>query len=304
MEHELYPVLPMGNVSGSLTLSDEDQVMIHFKLWAFLGKHTERYTAGDSSSVPIETSQELLTSICFVLDAYFRLTGSNPKLLATENLDILFQAGLKAIEAKIGEGKQLWNAACISAPDIENISYMDTLRSIGDFFKYYDYRFLAHQIPCDIDYQLCRPVPERLQGIEYINEYLRRITIENGILHLFERDLIVRLLEQFCADYKGLLINLCEPVIVNAVGLALIQETPLALQISASARFAIVRKFEPLTESDARAALVEAANRFCYIGGIKDEYAREYILSAATDLYPRIHAALPTGSLSGIFLTF
>lgn len=304
MENEVYPFLPMRNIPAPVFMSGEDQAAVHTKLWEFLGRCTARYTAGDSSSVPVETAQELLTSICFTLDVYFRSTKANPKLLVTEKLDVLFQAGLRIIEAKIEEGKQLWKIACISVPEIENISYTDTLRSIGVFFRRYDHHFLAHQIPCDIDYQLCRPVPEHYQGIEYVNEYLRCIITENGILRLFRRGLVVQLLERYCLDYKGILINLCEPVIVNATGLSLIRRFPLALQISEDNHLSIVKKFESLNESGARAALAEAAKHFYHTVGITDEFTKKYIISTSTDLYPRISAALPTGNLSGIFLTF
>ena len=295
--------MPMGGWAAPDALSDEERITVQMKLWQFLGRQTQLYTFGDSSSIPVETAQELLESICFTLDAYVKAFGSAPKLLVTEKLDALFEGGLKIIEAKIGEGKRLWQAACLSAPDIENISFRDTLRSIGGFWKRYDHRFLAHQIPCDIDYQLCRPVSENDQGVAYVNEYLRRVLTENGILRLFDRDLVVRLLERYCPDYKELLINLCEPVIVNAVGLALIDECPLALQISDADGSNLVELFEHLSESEARLALMEAARRFCDQAGITDGFTHEYVARTAADLYPRISAVLPSGDLSGIFIS-
>ena len=295
--------VPMGGLAASGALSDEEQIIVQMKLWQFLGRQTKLYTFSDSSSVPVETAEELLSSICFTLDAYVKATGSAPKLLVTENLDTLFEGGLKILEAKIGEGKRLWQAACISAPEIENISYRDTLRSIGGFWKRYDSRFLAHQIPCDIDYQLCHSVPEHNQGIEYVNEYLRRIIAENSIIRLFSRDLVIRLLERYCPDYKELLINLCEPVIVNAVGLALIGSSPLALHISDADRQKLLELFAHLTDSKVCLALTEAAGTFCNKVGITDRSIREYIIHTAADLYPRVLAALPTGNLSGIFIS-
>jgi len=56
--------------------------------------------------------------------------------------------------------------------------YKDTLTNIDFFFKRYDYHFFAHEIP-DIFYQLNQPVPQELQGIEYVNEYLSRLLKEN-----------------------------------------------------------------------------------------------------------------------------
>jgi len=303
MGKESYPPAPIGNLTVSGALPDEEQAIVQVKLWRLLGKQTKLYAAGDSSSIAIETAEELLSSVCFTLDTYVKAANSAPKLLVTENLDILFEDGLKIIETKIEEGKRLWRTACLSAPEIGNISYRDTLQNIGFFWKRYDYRFFAHQIPCDIDYQLCHPVPEHNQGIEYVNEYLRCVIVENSILQLFSRDLVIRLLERYCSDYKELLINLCEPVIVNAVGLVLIGVSSFSLQVSSSDQLKLEELFERLPDSKARLALMDAAGNFCNEARITDRFIQEYVANTAVDLYPRISAALPTGSLSRIFLS-
>ena len=303
MGKELYLLDAKGNLLQQDALSADEQAIVQMKLWQFLGRQTKLYTAGNSSSVPLETAEELLSSVCFTLDAYVKATCSAPKLLVTEELDILFDGGLKNIEAKIEEGKRLWQTACLSAPEIDNTSYRDTLRNIGSFWKRYDYRFFAHQIPCDIDYQLCRPAPEHSQGIEYINEYLRRIIVENSILHRFSGDLVIRLLQRYCPNYKALLINLCEPVIINAVGLALIGAFPLSLQISVADRSKLEELFKRMPDSEARLALMDAAKDFCNEARITDHFIQEYVAATAIDLYPRISAALPAGNLSRVFIS-
>ena len=147
-------------------------------------------------------------------------------------------------------------------------------------------------------------VPEnRCKGIEYGNEYLRRIIVENGILHYFPVDLVIRLLERYCLDYKELLINLCEPVITNAVGLALIGTFPFALHIASADQLKLLELFKRLTASKMRLALAEAAGDFCNEAHITDELIREYVAKTAVDLYPRISAVLPTGDLSRIFIS-
>ncbi len=303
MENDLERFLPAGGFSLPGTLSDEEQAALQARLWRLLTKRTERYAAGDSTSMPMETAQELLLSICFTLEAHLKATGATQKLLVTEDLNALFEGGLKAIEAQTVKSKRLWQAACLSAPELENTAYQDTLRSIGGFWRRYDYYFFAHQIPCDIDYPLCQPVPESCGGAEYLSEYLRRILIENGILRLFERELVVRLLQLCYPDYKGMLINLCEPVIINAVGLALIGGAPLSLQISAADCARLAGLFGSLTKAKTYAALTDAARHFCRAANITDPFAREYVTRTVTDAYPLIAAALPAGNLSRVFLS-
>ena len=108
-------------------------------LLRLLAQKTERYTAGESSSVPIETAQRLLQSVCFTLG--MDLTGNtlNFAHLAGEDLDRAYDRGLQHIQKKIQRGRNLWEAAVITVPSIENISLQDTLKSMEGFWKKYDH---------------------------------------------------------------------------------------------------------------------------------------------------------------------
>lgn len=299
-ENEL--ILSSAGLSGPIT--EEDERIIQTKLWQLLARRTELYTMGESSSVRIEIAQELLQSISFCLDLYLRQSGNTKKLFVNADLEELFKLGQAVCEEKIELGKLLYNKACLTAPEIENISYKDTLKDIGGFFKHYDYRFLAHQIPCDIDYQLCNPVKESLLGIEYINDYLGRIIIENDFVRRFEKDRIENLLSSYCSDYRGLLINLYSPLAANAVGLALLNENVSTLNVTASDEEGLVKLFEPLSATPTKNALNEAALRVCAELNINDASSVRYLRKTAEELYPRIEAALPHGNLSGIFIPF
>lgn len=285
-------------------LSEAEQEIVQLKLWQLLSKQTRRFTLGDSSSVPVATAKELLQSISFTLDIYFKATGKSPRLILTEELDALLEGGLKVIETKTAACERLWQAACLSAPDIENVYFRDTLKSIGGFFNRYDYRLFAQHIPCNIDYPLCQPVPESYQGVEYVGEYLRRILAENSILRCFNRDLVVRLLTRCCPDYDDFFMNLCEPVIINGLGLALLEKPPQSLKISEDDHLQLVGLFNSLSPKRAKAALTQAAQQFCQMTAVPDQFTQEYVVLIAADLYLRITAAHKTGNLSKIFLSF
>lgn len=295
--------VPGEGMFGDCALSREAWQTVQLKLWNLLAKRTGRYTMQESSSVSVETAQELLESICFTLRISLSENPDTQKLLEAANLDELLVAGQKILEAKSEATRQLWQLACLSAPSIENTSYRDTLQSIGGFFKHYDYRFFAHLIPCDIDYQLCHPVPEAYVGVEYVSEYLHRVLTENEILHCFDHILVQKLLTSYCSDYQGLLINLCEPVIVNGIGLSLLGEEPTLLQITASDRATLMRRFELLSEAEARAALGEAADRFCCRLNLTDPFTKDYVNNTAIELYPRLAVAVSSGDLSELLLS-
>jgi hypothetical protein len=253
--------------------------------------------------VPAETARELLASLCFTLGLYLKESGSPAGRLVTDDLNDLFQQGIRVIEEKLACAKKLYQAACLGAPDIENISFRDTLRNLGLFFRRYDYRFFAHLVPCSVDYQLCHAVPDEPGGVEYVTEYLRRVIIENDFLRHFDRVRVEGLLRCYCPDYRGLLVNLYEPAAANAVGLVLTGGDVLSLDVTDHDRARLASLFEPLPASRAKESLLNAAARLCRTLEIRDDAARDYLAMTASSLFPRIAAAREHGGLDGIFLS-
>lgn len=303
MEEGMSALLPVSSreLAGG-TLTGEDIRKIQNKLWSLLGERTERYTMGDSTSVTIETAEELLKSICFTIALCPGARGSLPSLfLETEDIQTLLKAGWLELEARMEAGKNLFREVVRSAPRIDSLSYRDTLAGIGTFFEKYDYRFFAHRIPCEIDYQLCHAVPDELQGIEYINEYLKRLFTENRFCNCFEGGTVVSLLKRCCPDYERLLINLFEPVAINVIGLAISGGELASLNITTYDRRKLEDYFRASSKADATGELRAAADQVCSELGIGDAFSKEYLRRTAADLYPRIAAALPAGGLDGIF---
>ena len=56
------------NLQIDKSISEDDRNLIEIKIWKLLSDRIERYTMGDSTSVPIEIAEELLKSICFSLE--------------------------------------------------------------------------------------------------------------------------------------------------------------------------------------------------------------------------------------------
>lgn len=284
-------------------LSDDDVLSIQMKLFGLLAKRTHRYTMDDSSSVPVEIAEDLYQSICFSISLFLKQTGNSILFLKDTEPGQLLKLAWAEIELQIKEGKQLLKLVKATSPKVDNKSYIDTLKEIGNFFKDYDYRFYAHEIPCNIDYQLSYAVENNLQGIEYINEYLRRLLIENEFCIHFDKGRIIALLSSYCPDYKDLLINLYEPVAVNAIALALLHEDILALDITDFHREKLLRYFNMWSRQHAEIELCKAANQICISLQIKDTAKIEYLKNTALNIYPRVAATLPSKCLEKIFLS-
>lgn len=293
MNHELRTT---GGAAGSGEPSAQEVLDFEKRLWSFMRGHVARYTMGDSTSVPEGTARELLESVCYLLEA-----GSGEGTLPKGDLREPYERGLRRTEEKVRQGKKLWRAACLSVPEIPSDSLRETLRSIGGFWRRYDVRYFAQQIPCEIDYQLCLPVPETRVGVDYVNEYLRRVLIENDFLRRFDAGRAARLIRSGCPNAPELILNLFEPVADNALGLTLIGSDPAALGFTEADRCSAAELLKGVRAADMERMLRCAADRLCGSLGIRNEEERRYAAETAAGLMPRIYAALEAGNLRGVF---
>lgn len=178
-------------------------------------------------------------------------------------------------------------------------SLLDTLNSLKYFPTRYDLRFFAQEIPCDIDYQLSQPVPEILRGVDYVNEWLRRLCLEQDFLGRFEPALVRAVLKRSCPDYRGLLINLYEPITINTLGLALLGDDPHSLSISSPQRQRLETRFANLPAPEWDSIFTAGALALCDALNICSEPLRRYVQTTAIVRGPGWLAA---GTLEHIFL--
>lgn len=275
--------------------------LIQEKLLNLLSRQVERYTGGDSTSIRIELAQELLNAICYCLNISAECPDERWRRLLYCDLSEEYQKGLKSVEQKKQFGKQLWRAVCASLPTVENTSMLDTLKNIGKFWDKYDSIFFAHEIPCDIDYQLAVPVSE-LYGIDYINQYLENLFCENRFLIEYQTDAIIPILNRYCPDYKGLLINLFEPVVTNALGLAVLEKSDKSLHIGQHDLTCLYNLFEPMNKTDIHGCLLQGVERLSVNHTAFGQREWSYISQYCGQLTVRIDRLRDSTGLEGIFL--
>lgn len=278
------------------SLSPEDALQAQESLWQLLCRQARLY-APDSSSLPEETAAALAESILLTLGA-----ASNPAILLSEHLPEKFRQGQRRLRQKIEMTRHLWQIAWATRPEVENRSLLDTLNSLKYFPARYDLRFFAQEIPCDMDYQLSQPVPELLRGVDYVNEWLRRLCLEQNLLCRFEPALVRAVLEQSCPGYRGLLINLYEPIAVNALGLALLGDDPRPLVISLPQRLRLEALFANIPVPERDSVFTAGAMTLCDALNIRSEPLCRYVQATVLALGPRLSAALRAGTLAHIFL--
>ena len=273
-------------------LPEADRQAWQMKLWELLRLQTELYTMGQSTSVRSDTAQMLLRSICFSLN---QLHQARPERdLLREPPDVLLREAAKAVRRQTARARFQYRRACRCLYQEESLSLRETLRGIGGFFRDYDPRFFAAEVPCDIDYQLALPVPDDLLGAAWLRDYLDRLLTENAVLRCFHPDAVRRVLAASCPEHRELLVNLYEPVAAAAIGVTITEGSLFELNMTAAGQAALTALLEPLPASGRRLVL-ERAGRTLARRLELPAAAAAYLRETALALAPRLGAVLTSG---------
>lgn len=160
-------------------------------------------THGASSPISEFEAVQLANSLCYVLGPSDLPPASLNNALANDPFTFYVRQ-VKHLEVRVEALLVIWKRVCELMPPLRNTSLRDTLGSIGKIRALYDIRFRAHEVPCDIQYQLSCPVCDSLMGIDYLEAWISELLKELQ----FTSGSCISVLERFCSDYRGLHVNL------------------------------------------------------------------------------------------------
>lgn len=167
------------------------------------------YCHGESSSLSEFEAFQITRSTRYVLGISDAAPSSVLHGLASSP-QRFYEQKLAELERRKVALMRLWRDVCATMPPIRNVSLRDTLASIGDVPVHYDMRFAAHEVPCDIQYQLSAPVDDSLEGLDYLEAWLAQLKRETAWLAHFTPESCTAVLEEICPDYRGLHVNLLD----------------------------------------------------------------------------------------------
>lgn len=245
-------------------LSEKELAGIETGLLAVLAGQAERWSRGESSSIPAEKAEELLRSVLFVtgvqLKAY-HTPEQAVEALRSELLAALFERGMERVRRKTEECRRLQKEILQNLFRTPNGYYRSTVKDgIDGFFRLYRPQFAAYEIHITADYPVLLGRPESV-GIEFIEEYLRRIQAENAFCIRFAPQYVHRLLCALTPDYANIPMNLFEPVLLAALGLATLGRSPERLDLTEAELSGLSRRFAGASENDVQRSLAEALRR-------------------------------------------
>ena len=281
--------------------SEAQKQLMQSRLFSLLIKRCNRYTMGDSSSLPVETAEALLSSILFTLRQYIREHGDSA-LLLQEDWDDILSLGNRELQTRCARAKRELTRMKVCAPAVQSLAYSDTLKALGDFFSHYDSAFFAQDIPCDIDYPLCNPPDERLQGIEYIETYIHTLVLENTFCSRFPAQQI-RDLTDCVPEYHELLLNTYASVGAYALCRALLELPPCPLVLSKIAQQALASAVCAMRVSECETALQNAAAQLCERIFPGEWEQKDYLSRYARAFAPQLYEAAAHDTIDGLLMS-
>ena len=265
------------------------------------------YTKDETSSVMVEVAEKILKGIDYTLGIYLK-SLKNIDLMIKElkgfTLEEILKKGNDLIKEKVKVNKELLVYIQNNKINVDNYSYNDTIDyGIPLFFKEYDYFFTPHEAAGSIDYQLCIDDMSYV-GIEYIENYLNILQLENEFCHKFNIEEVKELLKGYDVNNNLLLINIFELVLTNAIGLMICDKGLSTLNINNKDRDYIKEKLCNLQLCN----LINELKKYVII--LYNELytrnvgAKEYIDKAILKIAPIIKNAIELDKLENVFISF
>ena len=283
-----------NTTSASLTNSSIKDIDM-FQLLELLACKCDEWTRGESSSLPAEKAQDILTSIMYVI--------SLARKEQSDNIPVseLFERGLVCVQKKLFSCHMLQRRILKNLFNTPNVFYRSTIAGgISGFFKLYSPQFSAHEIHITADYPVCLGRPE-LEGVEFIEEYLSRIDAENAFCRLFDSMTVHRLLLGLSPEYAQLPVNVFEPVLLAALGLIIAGRLPAGLDLTAYDVLLLEDMFCGKTKEQIESALKTALGRLAVYLDVP-ERSIAYAAACLPTLVANISNATEHNTLDNVFL--
>jgi hypothetical protein len=296
-------LLEQGYSKGLLTNSEIED--LQYDCLALLAHKVDSYSAGDSSSILVEKTQEILASNMFTIGLWLK-TYQNPDEAITaiknERIDELYQKGRKRIDTMLAATKAVHTELLQQLINTKNVFYYATVvEGIKGFFKLYYPDISAHEIHITADYPVYNTMP-KLVGIEFMHAYLNAIYLENQFCLCFSVDDIHHLLCGYQEDYQELLINLYEQALTAAIGCILTGTDAHTLNISDDGAARLNRMFVGKTKTEILRTIQGAAHELKHIFCFSRELD-SYIQRSLSQIANNIEIAVRNHSLDHVFYT-
>lgn len=280
---------------------------LQIQILQLLDEQIYKYNGNENSSVRKEIMEDILNSNIYTINIYLK-TIKNPdeavKLLKEKDLKALYQVGRKKINTMLNIIRVMYIKVKENKLNIQNDTYNDTIiAGISGFLKIYDPDFKAQDMKITADYPLYNNLIGKLDGVEFIKEYLKSIYLENTFCKKFSEEKIEYLLYGYSHDYQELIINIFEIVFLEAIACKLVKRNIQDLAISTSELNEIYKLLENKEKIKVKNIIITAYQDVLYELKLDNENYKKYIEENIDDIIGIIINAVKQETLDKVFIT-
>ena len=262
-----------------------------------VAKLAEGYTSKESTSITYERAQQLMEAVLYSIReaekaGQFSLIQKDE--LSTERM---YAIGVKCVEDKTKEALDLYNGIMTHFSSYGNQCLYDTVvKGLPEFFKWYDCRYDPQNTILTLDYPILMDISEQT-GIDKIYDFLFCIQLEQIFLNKFPPEYVMEILSKYDKQYKLMIENLCEIVLMNVISHMLAGKEIFILDFEPEEYLKTQTLIQKENLSDLREKLKNAVKVLVREYYENDEKLMEYLYKAVDNIAVRMKCAADYGNL-------
>lgn len=262
-----------------------------------VAKLAEGYTSKESTSITYERAQQLMEAVLYSIReaekaGQFSLIQKDE--LSTERM---YAIGVKCVENKTKEALDLYNGIMTHFSSYGNQCLYDTVvKGLPEFFKWYDCRYDPQNTILTLDYPILMDISEQT-GIDKIYDFLFCIQLEQIFLNKFPPEYVMEILSKYDKQYKLMIENLCEIVLMNVISHMLAGKEIFILDFEPEEYLKMQTLIQKENLSYLREKLKNAVKVLVREYYENDEKLMEYLYKAVDNIAVRMKCAADYGNL-------
>ena len=262
-----------------------------------VAKLAEGYTSKESTSITYERAQQLMEAVLYSIReaekaGQFSLIQKDE--LSTERM---YAIGVKCVENKTKEALDLYNGIMTHFSSYGNQCLYDTVvKGLPEFFKWYDCRYDPQNTILTLDYPILMDISEQT-GIDKIYDFLFCIQLEQIFLNKFPSAYVMEILSKYDKQYKLMIENLCEIVLMNVISHMLAGKEIFILDFEPEEYLKTQTLIQKENLSDLREKLKNAVKVLVREYYENDEKLMEYLYKTVDNIAVRMKCAADYGNL-------
>lgn len=295
----------MGIAYEKGLFSEKDMENTQIQWLELLKNRVEKYNGFESSSILKDHAEVIMESNLYTIEICLKKWKPDEaiKKLKEWNLQKIYDLGRKTIDRKLDISRVIHMKAMSNKIETENETYNVTLvEGINGFFSIYNPDFEAHRIKITADYPLYYNIIGKVEGIDFIEEYVSAIYYENEFCQNFSSKDIQLLLYGYSESYKDLIINIFTIVLTAAIGCNLAGENMLHLTVTSGGLQRIYDKLQNKSKEEVYQIVEKEYEKIATILIKKDKELQLYIKKNFSQIQWEIYNALENKSLDKIFI--